>query len=194
MSTPGSVTHWLGDLKAGDADAARRLWERYFPQLRGLARKMLRGASRRMADEEDVALSAFDSFCRRAGNGDFSRLGDRDDLWRLLTVITTRKAFGVARHERRQKRGGMGAAVPCEPIDLDKVLDPEPTPEAVVQLADEFRRLLDVLGQNDLRAVALAKLEGCTNAEIAARLGCARRTVERKLAVIRCIWSEQAKS
>ena len=106
MSMPGSVTHWVGQLKAGERDAAQQLWEAYFRRLVGLARKKLQGAKVRTADEEDVALSAFDSFCRGAEHGRFPQLGDRNDLWRLLVVITGRKAIDLIQKEGRQKRGG----------------------------------------------------------------------------------------
>ena len=108
MGTPfeGSVTRWLHELVAGDQAAAQELWNRYFQRLVGLARSKLRGAPRRAADEEDVALSAFDSFCRGAEQGRFPRLDDRDNLWRLLVVITERKACDLVQHEHRQKRGG----------------------------------------------------------------------------------------
>src|SRR5438067_2490766 len=60
LASEGSVTLWIGRLRAGDPDAAGPLWERYFQRLVGLARARLRGAPRRVSDEEDVALSAFD--------------------------------------------------------------------------------------------------------------------------------------
>ena len=103
MGTPfeGSVTRWLHELVAGDQAAAQELWNRYFQRLVGLARSKLRGAPRRAADEEDVALSAFDSFCRGAEQGRFPRLDDRDNLWRLLVVITERKACDLVQHEGR---------------------------------------------------------------------------------------------
>ena len=93
MSREGSVTCWIQLLSTGDPAAAQRLWERYFRRLVGLARTKLRGAPRRAADEEDVALSAFVSFFRGAARGRFPRLEDREDLWRLLVVITARKAL-----------------------------------------------------------------------------------------------------
>src|SRR5262245_52572189 len=83
-SDEGSVTRWLGRLQQADPAAAQRLWERYFPQLVRLAHQKLRGAPQAVADEEDVALSAFDSFCRNAERGRFPELLDRDGLWRLL--------------------------------------------------------------------------------------------------------------
>src|SRR5262245_65329915 len=107
MSTCRSVTYWLDRLqKTGDPTAAQKLWESYFQRLVALARAKLRGVPRRAADEEDVALSAFESFCRGAQHGRFPQLHDRNNLWRLLVVITSRKALNLAQHEGRKKRGG----------------------------------------------------------------------------------------
>ncbi len=77
----GSVTHWIGRLKAGDGDAAQRLWEAYFARLVRLARAKLPGHRKHVADEEDVALSTFDSFCHGARDGRFPKLTDRNNLW-----------------------------------------------------------------------------------------------------------------
>src|SRR5262245_27923061 len=137
MSPDGTVTGWLGQLQAGDPAAARRLWERYFPRLVGLARERLRGAARTAADAEDVALSAFDTFCRNAEAGKFPDLLDRDGLWRLLVVLTARKAAHAVRDAGRQKRGG---AVPA--AVLEDVLSREPDPAFAAQVADESRALL----------------------------------------------------
>src|SRR5262245_50483519 len=106
MSSEGSVTRWLDQLKAGDRGAVQALWTAYYHRLVALARSRLRNVPRRAADEEDVALCAFDSFCHRAELGQFSRLDDRDDLWQLLFVLTVRKAVDLARHEGRRSRGG----------------------------------------------------------------------------------------
>src|SRR5262249_59846574 len=96
MSTPGSVTHWIRNLKAGDAGAAHFLWERYFPRLLGLARKMLRGTSRRTADEEDVALCAFDSFCRRGAARPVSPLARPRHPWRPPLLLPPPPALPAA--------------------------------------------------------------------------------------------------
>jgi Tfp pilus assembly protein PilF len=106
MSSAGSVTHWISRLKAGDHAAAQPLWEAYFRRLVDLARARLRGRPRRAADEEDVAQSAFASFCRAAEGGRFPRLHDRHDLWQLLVLLTDRKAAHLVRDERRHRRGG----------------------------------------------------------------------------------------
>jgi DNA-directed RNA polymerase specialized sigma24 family protein len=185
MSAQGSVSQWLTLLRAGDHAAAQPLWERYFRRLVGLAHLKLQGAPRRAADEEDVALSAFDSFCRNAERGCFPRLADRDDLWRLLVVITARKASHLARDEGRRHQGAAES-------DLDQAVGPEPTPAFAAEVAEECRRLLARLGDAGLEAVAVWKMEGYSNEEIAARLQCAPRTVERKLRLIRDVWEKES--
>ena len=198
MSSPGSVTGWIDLLRAGDRAAVQLLWQAYFQRLVILAREKLRRAPRGMADEEDVALSAFDSFVRGAEQGRFPNLADRDDLWRLLLVITERKAVDLVNHELRAKRGGGKvqseaslANSSCVSPALDRFAHPDPTPELAVVLAEECRRLLDVLNDATLRAVAVAKMEGYTNEEIADRLEVALPTVERKLQRIRRIWDKE---
>ncbi len=196
-SADGSVTRWLGDLQAGDPAAVQRLWERYFCRLVGLARKKLHGAPRRAVDEEDVALSAFDSFCRSAKQGRFSNLADRDSLWRLLVVMTERKATHLRRDEGRQKRGGgahFASDTPNDPDEesvLGQVLSREPTPEFAAQMSEECERLLAGLGDDELRSVALLRMEGYTVEEIAGRLGYVARSVKRKLHLIRGIWEKE---
>jgi DNA-directed RNA polymerase specialized sigma24 family protein len=183
MSSSGSVTYWLAQLKAGDRAGAQEIWLRYVRRLVGLARKKLQGEAPRLADEEDVALSAFQSFCQCAEQGRFAKLDDRDDLWQVLVLLTARKATALRRHESRQKRGGH-KAFDSEP-DLDGIIAPEPTPAFAAQLAEEVRLLLAKLPDEQLRNVTVWKMEGYTNEEIAGKLGCVVRTVDRKLWAIR---------
>ncbi len=199
MAAGESVSQWLRLLQDGDPAAAQRLWELYFHRLVGLARAKLQGQPRRAADEEDVALSAFASFCRNAEAGRFPRLDDRDDLWRLLVTVTERKALNLVRDQRRQKRGGgavRGESAVYRPDDstprgLDTCPGREPTPEFATQVAEECRRLLDLLPDAEMQAIAVWKMEGETAPEIAARLGCALSTVERRLRLIRQLWEEE---
>jgi DNA-directed RNA polymerase specialized sigma24 family protein len=191
MSSAGSVTHWLTQLQAGDAAAVQPLWERYFSRLVGLARQKLQGRPRGAADEEDVALSAFDSFCRAAERGRFPQLGDRDSLWRLLMVLTARKAAHLARDEGRLKRGGGAVVDATEAACLDEVLGHEPTPALAAQAAEEYRRLLALLGDADLQRAAVRKMEGYTLEEIATQLGRVPRTVKRWLQLARQIWEKE---
>jgi DNA-directed RNA polymerase specialized sigma24 family protein len=207
----GSITIWIGDLKAGGDAAAQHLWERYFERLVRLAREQLRGRPGRVADEEDAALSAFDSFYRGAKHGRFPQLADRDDLWRILVVITQRKVFDQMRSEKARRRGGghvrgeaaLGGSGPAQSgggldraagarllrggveIELENL-----TPEFSAMIAEEFLIRLDGLDDDGLREIAIAKMEGYTDDEIATRIGFSRRYVQRKLAKIRQAWSE----
>jgi RNA polymerase sigma factor (sigma-70 family) len=200
-SSADSVTIWLASLKAGDEDAAQKLWRRYFEDLVHLARDRLRTAPKAVADEEDAALSAFDSFVRGAARGRYPLLDDRDDLWRLLVVITERKALDQAQRERRQKRGGgkvLGSAALADgDLSLDglaEVAAPEPTPEFAAQMADECRRLLGRLRDDSLRVIAGLRMEGYTQEEIADQLGCSLRTVSRKVELIRRTWLDETRT
>lgn len=191
MPADDPVTLWLGRLLAGDPAAARPLFERYFRRLVGLARRHLRSAPRRASDEEDVALSAFKSFCRNAEAGRFPDLADRDSLWRLLAAFTLRKAAHHARGESALKRGG-GRAAAAGPCVIEELLGREPDPARVAEVAEECERLLAALGDPVLRRVALLKMEGHSVEEVAAAVGCAPRSVKRKLQLIRSIWDREA--
>jgi DNA-directed RNA polymerase specialized sigma24 family protein len=194
----GSVTRWIGDLQAGGDSAAQHLWERYFHRLVHLARARLRAARRvgAVEDEEDAALSAFDSFCRGAAAGRFPQLADRDGLWRLLVVITLRKVMAQAGRQAARKRGGgrlvgesaIIAGDAAEARGLDRIAADEPGPEVAAMVIDEYRRLRDRLGNEALRQVLDLRLQGYTREEIADRIGCAERTVRRKLDLIREAW------
>jgi DNA-directed RNA polymerase specialized sigma24 family protein len=191
--TEGSVTRWISALKQGDQAAESGVWESYFRRLVGLARTRLRDVSRRVADEEDVALSAFDSFCRRAQAGNFRSLHDRNDLWQILALITVRKAVDLRNYEGRRsgRTGQVRSLTELTQAVLDTVGADEPTPELAAQFAEEFQRLIEQLGDPTLRSVAMFKLHGYTNDEIASRLGCVTSTVERKLARIRGTWANE---
>jgi hypothetical protein len=170
----GSVTLWLTSLRAGEIDAAQLLWERYFSRLVRSAREKLRQAHNRglEADEEDAALDAFE-----------------------------RKAIDQVRRARRLKRGGGRVRSEADldagdqsdaPAGLDRIVGPEPSPEFAAMVAERLHHLLDALGDDELRQIATWKLEGHTIDEIAAKLGCARRTVARRLELIRTLWQPES--
>lgn len=192
MNEPGSVTFWLEKLKAGDrSEAATRIWGAYFGKLVGLARRHLGTQPRAAADEEDVALAAFDSFVRAATIGRFPRLDDRDDLWQVLFVIATRKAADQREAEGRQRRGGGQVIQPLATISLDEApAGNEPDPAEAALLAEEVELRLAALHDAMLRNIAVWKLEGFSNREIAEKIGRSEPTVERKLRRIRAAWEE----
>jgi DNA-directed RNA polymerase specialized sigma24 family protein len=194
---PGhSITKLLQQLQAGDSAAARVIWQRYLTRLINLARSRLRGIPKRAFDEEDVAVPAFDAFLRGVADGRFNKLDNRQDLWQVLAMLSERRAIGLVRHELAAKRGAgktrgesvfehagrSGSASP----GLEQFVDPDPA--AVDQFTLSVRSLLDGLGDELLRRIAIAKLEGFTNKEIAQQLGIGLRGVERKLQLIRQRW------
>ena len=201
MTARDSVSEWIVGAQQGECRAVEQLWHRYFERLVRLARRKLAGLPRRADDEEDVALSAFASFCRAAEQGRFPNLSDRDSLWRLLVTITAQKATDRARHHRRKKRGAGRVRGESALVDPDasgdrqglaQVIGDSPTPEFAALVAEECRALLDQL-DDDLRPVALAKMEEHTNQEIAGKLGCSLSTVERRLRLIRKTWLQDKK-
>ena len=189
MTTDGSVTHWIREIQMGNRQVAQDLWQRYFTKLVRLARVELYGANKRAADEEDVALSVMDSFCRAAEKGRFPDLADRDSLWRLLVRMTARKSIDLRRRETRLRRGGPAKAnLTDEPTGeeaIAKKIGDAPTPEFAAVMAEQFQILLSFLRDDQLRELALGKMEGYTNAELAERLNCSARTVERRLSLLR---------
>ncbi len=201
MSDPSDeVTMWLGRACEGDEQAVQEIWQQYYDRLVHLARRKLGPMGRRSADEEDVALSAFHSFYRGASQGRFPKLNDRHDLWKLLVTITCRKAIGQIKSATAQKRGGgqvRGESIFQKAGESDsgtggigQVLGEQPTPELAAMVAETCDHLLDQLDDQMLREIATLKMEGYSNEEIAEKLDCVTRTVERKLARIREIWVE----
>jgi DNA-directed RNA polymerase specialized sigma24 family protein len=202
MPSRESVTHWIHQLKEGERAAVQKLWEGYFSHLVQQTRQWLRHAPTAAAEAEDVALSAFDSFCRRAEQGRFPKLIDRDDLWQLLVVIAFRKACNQIKHEaRRQPRNGRvvhASALEAEgegegPL-FANLIGREPDPGLAAQTAGEYRELLAKLSNEQLRDIAVWKLDGFTNEEIAEKIGRSVVTVERKLSLIRKAWAKELES
>lgn len=185
MSVEGTITQWIKKAKVGDGEAARQLWERFFDELTALVRGRLNSRTRRVVDEEDIALDAFRSFFDAAQAGRFPRLDNRNELRRLLMSMAVRKAADAHVHEFRKKRGGDFSAATDPAIHLDQVMDKAPTAETAIGVAEEFERVMSVIGDEKLQATAIAKMEGYTNDEIAREQDCATRTVERQLNLIR---------
>lgn len=197
MAKFGSVTHWIAALKSGDQEAAQQLWERYWKRLVGLAARKLSGSQRQTADEEDIVQIAMKSFFLGAREGRFPQLHDRHDLWALLVRITANKAVDQRIYDQAQKRGGnrviksMDRAVDSQWSEqLEPILGHEPTPEFAAQVTEQYRQLLAALPDAALRKIAVWKMERYTHDEIAEKLGCVRRTVQRRLRLIQQIWTE----
>ena len=192
-----SVTQWLQELRSGSDTAVTQIWERYFSRLTFIARKYFSTTPRRMPDEEDVVINAFQSFFHRVKEDQFHHLADRRDLWQILVMLTCRKAIKQSLHERRQKRvsGRIRAesAIPdpnkqTAELNINSVAGAAPTPEFVVMMIQQCELLIKHLPNERLREIALLRFEGFANSEIAERLSVHERTIERKLNLIRSHW------
>lgn len=204
MTEAEPITVWMNRLADGDSQAANVIWKNYFGKLVHFARRRMQDMSRRSVDEEDVAISAMFSFCHGLEQGKFEKLDDRHDLWKLLVTITARKIHAKRKSSLRAKRGSgrvRGESVfgqnpqgssgaQDRAFGIGQVLGKEPTPELAAMVVENTQRLLDALDDETSRQIAVMKLEGYNNREIAEKLGCARRTIERKLERIRQAWSQ----
>jgi DNA-directed RNA polymerase specialized sigma24 family protein len=185
------VTQWLPSLREGDKEAVERIVSRYLEPVVRLVHRRLDPKARRGGDEEDVALSTLHSFVWRAQDGQFDQLQNRDDVWRLLFAIATRKAASHVVRETAQKRGGgelRGESVFATGGGFDRFVGNELADEADLETresADQVLVFLDTLGDQAMVDVALYKSVGLSNAEIAKHLDCATKTVERKLKRLR---------
>jgi RNA polymerase sigma factor (sigma-70 family) len=191
MSSP-SVSTWLQALQGGDPAAARPLWQRYYARLLELARRQL--AAPLQAEAEDVAAAAFAAFCRAVQAGRYPDVTDREDLWRLLLTITLNQARRLGRDANRQRRAERRTLLATDlfelpEADLDLLAGQEPDPALTAELNEQVQNLLERL-PGDLRPVAIDLLAGWSPAEIAARLNCSVRTVERRRERIRRYWVE----
>jgi DNA-directed RNA polymerase specialized sigma24 family protein len=196
MQQPVSVSTWIAGLKAGDADAAQNLWQRFSVRLTDLAKRKMDGAPKSVADEEDIAQSVFSSVCRGAAAGRFADVLNRDDLWWLLLAITKQKVVDHIRRESAQKRGAgrvvqEGALSADAVVKLEAIIGDEPTPDFLAMLQEQNVRLLSLLRDDRLRSVAMSRIEGYTIPEIATRLAISTRSVERKLQLIRNTWAKE---
>lgn len=190
MTKTNGVTHWIEQVKGGDSRAAEQIWEHYFERLVRSVRRRMQGQNRAARDEEDVALSVFDSFYDAAQQGRFPDLADRDDLWHLLLRMAARKVVDKRRRDQRVRRGGKVDVSSLQATDNsdDRFMDVignDPSPEMVLMTQETIERFFSHLGVGQLRALAGAKLEGYSNAEMADHFGCSERTIERRLHLIR---------
>ncbi len=201
MSSGMSVTQWIGQLKAGEESALERLRQRYWPLLVSLARKKLAAVPRLTDDDEDVAQEAFWGFYRSFKAGQLPRLGNRQHLLALLTIITVRKAASHIEREGRIKRGGgqvqgesaleFLAGSSNNARAIEQVVDSAVSPDELAAIKDLYSHYVNALPE-DLRDIAEQYLANCPTREIAQRRGCAVRTIERKIEITLREWQKMA--
>ena len=185
-------------LRRGDARVQARIWEDYYPGLLRVARAKLAGFPCRAFDEEDVVLAALESFFDSVRSSKIYPWQSDRELNQLLRTITCHTASMFRRREMRVKRGGgnvRGDSVfMVRSKDNDHAsggryepVDEHTSPTCAVVRAEASRRVLDALPDEMMREIVRLRLIGYTNNEIALTLGCARRTVERKVQRIRML-------
>ncbi|MBX9789696.1 MAG: hypothetical protein K2Y37_12335 [Pirellulales bacterium] len=182
------MSQWIAQAKAGDLSALARLHQRYWPALVGLARHRLHG-SPIPSDEEDIAQQAFLDFYHAVQRQRVPKLVNRQQFLALLSHIISCKACNEVTHELTARRGGgrvqQGSAI-------TRLVDDSaysPLQEAI--LKDCYQKYVATMPEN-LREFAELFLQGHTREQIAAALGCADRTVDRKLAILREYWQSVA--
>ncbi len=193
-----TVVAWVERLQEGDEAAATEIWEAYYRRLLGLARARMNQLPKRDVDEEDIVINAFDSFFRGVKQQRFIDLADRTSLWRILAMLTSRKVAREIERRMSQKRGqgkvrGESVFQPTDDNEAGRLGDVEwdskQQPDFLAQMREEMDVLLARLEDDELRAIAMMKLEGSTNQEIADHLEVTERTVERKVKKIRDAWA-----
>lgn len=193
---PQSISDWLCSLKDGDATAAQQLWDRYFSKLIANAGQRINAYNcpEGTVVAEDVAASVFESLWKGANAGRFRNVTDRDELWWLLQAMTKRKVISHIRHAMAQIRnpGHAPATIShSEPRNAyQELMSDEPNGDYVVMMQDRFSYLLRLLRDDNLRRIAVLKLEGCSNKEICKDLGISSASITRKLRLIRETWQQ----
>jgi RNA polymerase sigma factor (sigma-70 family) len=197
MSSDDPVSVWIDELRCADEAAAQKLWTHFVSRLYDLGRRKLRLQTRRVYDEEDAALSAFHSVCVGISAGRFPELQDRDSLWHLLVVITARKVAHRQRYDRQQKRDVrrqvsdsvfQPSAENFESPVLEGIQSREPSAEFVAEFVETCEQLWEDLNDPTLQQVVKLRMDNYSDTEIAERLNCSRRTVQRRLEMVRRQW------
>ena len=169
-------------LQAGDEEAAREIHRRYTRGLVALACRELSTTIRGKVDPESVVQSVFGSFFLRLRDDEFPDLGDWDDLWGLLTVITLRKCSNRRRFHHQARRDirrevraetvGGGSETPLHPAD------PGPSPDEAATLRETLEQLVGGLEGRERQIIELL-LQGHAVEEVRRQVGCGERTVRR---------------
>lgn len=168
---PGEITRLLHRHRAGDAAAFDRLVTLVYSQLRGLARRQLRG--RGPGETLDTTALVHEVYLQLVEETGVP-WQDRGHFFAIAARAMRRIVVDHLRHRLAQKRGG-GVA----PVDLDvDLLGERPDIERVLAVD----RALDTLAGFNPRLTQILECRffaGMTREETAAALGISVRTVER---------------
>ena len=194
-----SVTLWIRAFERHDDSAAQALFDKYFERLVALARRKMSKTSRRVIDEEDVAITAFHELLACIRSGSVPQVKDRKHLWRLLVKITEHRAFDAIRKLNSQRRGAgrvrgesvfVGSSANRQHAGIAEIPDEQPSPEFADCMAEEYQHLMARLEDDGLRKIAGLVMAGYSTAEIAEKINRTQRTVQRRIKMIQQVWSD----
>lgn len=183
-----------------DEEACAQLWQSVYEQIVTYARGRIAVKDQRVADEEDIAQSAMNSFFRAAEAGRLKTLTNSDELWRILITMMARKSHAFQQRQAAEKRGDglvrgdsvfrlvaqgrvSGANSIAKSADPNRFVD---------ELMGECRERIEALPDETLRTIAIKRMEGYEVTEIAAAMSLSVATIKRKLARIRDLWAADA--
>jgi RNA polymerase sigma factor (TIGR02999 family) len=166
-----SLTELIHRAERGDAEAADRLFEATYGDLRKLARARLRAGGRNTV--LDTSALVHESYLRFAGAGSL-RLNDRVHFMRWAARVMRSVIVDFARRRNAERRGGAKAQ-----ITLTTGIGPAPGGAREILAVHDA---LDELARLDVRMAHVVELRyfgGMTEPEVAEALGIAERTVRR---------------
>jgi RNA polymerase sigma factor (sigma-70 family) len=184
----------LDDLTDNDSIAQREFWDQFASKITRQARKNLSGVKRRESDEEDVAVDVLNSLFQRLADGRLGKPRSKAELWNLLLGMTNNKSIEEVRAKLAQKRGGGNVRGESAFGDVDgeevgrgieNAAVDDVDPQRAFEESQTLVELLDSLGDDQLRQIALLKMAGNSVDEIAQQLGCGSRTIQRRLSEMR---------
>ena len=188
MFEDASFVDLMARIRAGDQQAAARVFRQFGQRLIALARSWLDTAIRKKLDPEDVVQSAFKSFFVRHAGGEYDIAG-WDSLWSLLVVITLRKCGHRVEYFRAARRDVRREVVQPGPADDSKpsweLLAQDPSPLQAALLSETVQHLMRFLEQPHERQILELKLQGYTEPEISTQVSRSERTVRRVLQRVR---------
>jgi RNA polymerase sigma-70 factor (ECF subfamily) len=174
----------MNQLRAGDDEAAARVFGRFAKRLIGLARSQLDAGTHGHVDPEDIVQSVYRSFFTRYERGEFE-LTDWDGLWGLLTVITVWKCLNRAAYFRTARRDVRRQVPLAEDDDSSwQLLARDPTPDEAALLTEIVQELMADLDERERTMLSLT-LQGYTVQEISLQVERSERTVQRLLERVR---------
>ena len=188
VNAASSVTRWIHSFQEdGDKSAANKLFEYLYFRMKRLAAKHYSGNT---YDSDDVANSAIANLFISIREGKYDEIADRDQLWKLAAVITLNKARNRARYEKAEKRVERGQQIELSDESLAELSRAHEDPHFQALVKEECHKLIESIKRKEVKLVALLRIEGYTTEEIAKHLKCTRRSVQRRLSLIKAVWNK----